>query len=216
MNVIAGLWGEFLTVLAAVGTALPYILAYVLLILALMIVWTGVKRLLRPRHDYGSLKTVTFGDESAVVSNTVASVVSIVLIFVLWGSFTGSRLLPGILHVPGPFQGTATFDYTLTTPDGATDDATVTVLVHPADVSTDDPEVDPGEGMARNDSIAIGMFRSALLRVADNDEVTRDDGAEITAVDGTPIAPGGSVRTDFGRVLMTPKGTLNIAPAAGW
>ena len=216
MSVIAALWGEVLVVLAAVGRALPFIAAYILLILALMVVWSGVRRLLRPRHDYGSLKTVTFGDESAVVSNTAASVVSVVLIFVLWGSFTGSRLLPGVLHMPGPFQGTATFDYTLTAPDGTTDDATVTVLVHAPDVTTDDPVVDPGEGIAKNDSIAIGMFRSALLRVADNDDVTRDQGAGITAVDGVPIAPGGSVRTSFGRVLMTPKGTLNVAPAAGW
>lgn len=216
MQVIANLWGELLTVLTAVGTALPYILAYVALILLLMVVWSGVKRLLRPRHDYGSLKTVKFGDESAVASNTVASVISIVLIFVLWGAFTGSKLLPGVLHMPGPFQGTATFDYTLTGPDGETDDATVTVLVHPADVTTADPEVDPGTGIARNDSIAIGMFRSALLRVSDNDEITRDDGAEITAIDGSPIAPGGAVRTGFGHVLMTPKGTLNIAPSAGW
>ncbi len=216
MAVLAALWGEFLTVLTAVGGAVPFILAYVALILALMLVWSFVRRLLRPKHDYGSLKTVTFGDESAVVSNGIASVISIVLIFVLWGAFTGSRLLPGFLHMPGPFQGSATFDYTLTGPDGATDDATVTVLVHPADVTTPDPQVDPGTGMGRNDSIAIGMFRSALLRVADNDEVTRDQGAQITAVDGTPIAPGGSVRTGFGRVLMTPKGTLNIAPASGW
>ena len=216
MGVIAALWGEFMTVLSAVGTALPYILGYIVLILLLMLVWSGVQRLLRPRHDYGSLKTVTFGDESAVASNSVASVISVVLIFVLWGAFTGSRLLPGILHMPGPFAGEATFDYTLTTPYGTTDDATVTVLVHAPDVSTDDPVVDPGTGIAKNDSIAIGMFRSALLRVADNDEITRDDGAEITAVDGTPIGPGGSVRTSFGRVLMTPKGTLNIAPASGW
>ena len=69
------------------------------------------------------------------------------------------------------------------------------VLVHPEDVTTADPVVDPGTGIARNDSIAIGMFRSALLRVSDNDEITRDDGAEITAIDGSPIAPGGSVRT---------------------
>ncbi|MBU2358597.1 MAG: ABC transporter permease, partial [Alphaproteobacteria bacterium] len=183
MAVLAALWGEVLTVLKAVGGAVPFLLAYVALILALMLIWSFVRRLLRPRHDYGSLKTVTFGDESAVVSNGVASVISIVLIFVLWGAFTGSKLLPGFLHMPGPFQGTATFDYTLTAPDGTTDDATVTVLVHQPDVTVADPEVAPGEGMARNDTIAIGMFRSALLRVADNDEVTREQGAQITAID---------------------------------
>ncbi len=216
MAVLAALWGEFLTVLSAIAAALPWISGYILLILALMVVWSGVRRLLRPKHDYSSLKTVTFGDESAVVSNAVASVVSIVLIFVFWGAFTGSALLPGILHVPGPFSGTGTFDYTLTIPDGTTDNATVTVLVHPADVTTDDPVVDPGDGIALNDSIAIGSYRSALLRVADNDVVTRDAGAQITAIDGKDIAPGESVRVSFGRVAMTPKGTLNIMPQTGW
>ena len=52
-------------------------------------------------NDFTSLKTVTFGDESAVRPNRIASVVSIVSIFVLWGAFTGSSLLPGFLHAPG-------------------------------------------------------------------------------------------------------------------
>ena len=56
-------------------------------------------------QDYTSLKTVTFGDESAVRSNRAASVISIVTIFVLWGAFTGSSLLPKFMHAPGPFVG---------------------------------------------------------------------------------------------------------------
>ena len=216
MAVLGALWQELLNVLIAVATAIPYIIGYILLILALMFIWSGVRRMLRPRHDYGSLKTVTFGDESAVVSNTVASVVSIVLIFLLWGAFTGSKLLPGFMHMPEPFIGESSFDYTLTLPDGTTDDATVDVLVHPADQNVADPEVALGDGPAKNDSIAIGTYRSALLRVADNDEVTRDDGATITAINGKSIAPGQSVGTAFGRVAMTPKGTLNVAPSGGW
>jgi len=177
-----------------------------------------VNRLFRraARHDFTSLKTVTFGDESAVVSDRWASVISIASIFLLWGMFTGSTLLPGFLHMPGPFQGTARFDYTVRAPDGRTDDATVTVLVHPVDQKVEAPQVEPGDGWARNDSATVGMWRSGLIRVDRNDEITRDQGAEVVAVNGQPIAPGGSVETEFGRVGMSPKGTLTFEPAKGW
>ncbi len=116
MELLGDLWGEFWAVLTTLFAAAPYIIGYVLIILLMMVIWNGVKRLLTPKHDYSSLKTVTFGDESAVTSNTVASVVSIVLIFVLWGAFTGSKLLPGFMHAPGPFEGQGSFEYTITTP----------------------------------------------------------------------------------------------------
>ena len=61
-------------------------------------------------------KTVTFGDESAVTSDRWATVVSLVTIFLLWGAFTGSKLVP--LHVPGPFVGETAFSYTAESPDG--------------------------------------------------------------------------------------------------
>ena len=65
----------------------------------------------RATSDFTSLKTVTFGDESAVRPNRIASVVSVLTIFLLWGVFTGSSWVPGFLHAPGPFEGTATFEY---------------------------------------------------------------------------------------------------------
>ncbi|MEL6685848.1 MAG: ABC transporter permease subunit, partial [Pseudomonadota bacterium] len=181
----------------------------------MMVIWTGVKRLLTPKSDYGSLKTVTFGDESAVTSNTVASVVSVVLIFVLWAAFTGSKLLPGFMHAPGPFLGDGSFEYTITTPDGDSDTATVSVVVHPTGEEVDAPEVTEGEGIAKNDAIAIPVYRSELLRVDRNDEMGRDEETFITAVDGQAIAPGGSVDVAFGRVAMSEKGTLNIIPSTG-
>lgn len=168
------------------------------------------------RTDYTSLKTVTFGDESAVKSDRAASIISVVTIFVLWGMFTGSVLLPKFLHAPGPFEGTATFEYTAEASDGDTDTATVTVAVHPIDQKIDPPEVDPGDGWAKNDSAAIGVWRSGLIRVDKNDEIGRDEGAKVVAVDGQPIAPGESVQTEFGRVGMSPKGTLNFEPSKGW
>ena len=168
------------------------------------------------KTDYTSLKTVTFGDESAVKPDRAASVISIVTIFVLWGAFTGSDLLPKFLHAPGPFEGLATFDYTAETPDGQTDTATVSVLVHPIDETVEDPTVEPGDGWAKNDAATVGVWRSGLIRVDQNDELGRDEGARVVAVDGKPIEPGGSVETPYGRVGMSPKGTLNFEPAKGW
>ena len=216
MELLGKLGGELVDVLGTLGNAAPYIVGYVLLILMLMFIWRALHRLMTPKHDYGSLKTVTFGDESAVTSNLAASVISVVLIFLLWGAFTGSRLLPGFLHVPGPFVGVGSFDYTLQDANGATDDATVTVDVYPVGASGEKPQVAPGDGFAKNDVVTVQSYRSALLRAADNDEVTREDGAVVVAINGKPIAPGESVTTDFGRVALTPKGTLNIEPGKGW
>lgn len=215
MELLGNLWGELVAVLATLVKAAPYVIGYVLLILLTMVIWSAVRRVLTPKRDYGSLKTVTFGDESAVTSNMAASIVSIVLIFVLWGAFTGSKLLPGFMHAPGPFVGEGTFTYTITTPAGETDDATVTVTVHPISEEAEAVEVAPGDGIAKNDSTAIASYRSALLRVDNNDEMGRPQETFITAVDGQAIAPGGSVSVAFGRVAMSDKGTLNIVPSAG-
>ncbi|NSX54842.1 ABC transporter permease [Parasulfitobacter algicola] len=164
--------------------------------------------------DFTSLKTVTFGDESAVTPNKVASIISIATIFLLWGAFTGSWLTP--IHVPGPFQGEGAFTYTAQTADGTTDDATVSVIVHAVGEPVDAPTVEPGDGFAKNDAMSLAVWRSDLIRVDRNDEVTRDDGATVIAVNGQPIAPGGEVSIDIGSVSMTPKGTLNFEPAKGW
>ena len=215
MSIFGELFGELVAVFATLLAAIPYILGYVLLILLCLFIWNLVKRVLTPKKDYGSLKTVTFGDESAVSSNTVASVVSILLIFVLWGAFTGSKLLPGFLHMPGAFTGEGSFTYTATA-NGQSDDAEVTVLVFQTGQDVTAPEVEPGDGFAKNDSVAIAAYRTELLRVDRNDEITRDDGAIVSAVNGTPIEPGGSVPTEFGQVNMSQKGTLNIVPSTGW
>ena len=169
---------------------------------------------LAARHDYTSLKTVTFGDESAVTPNRIASVISILAIFLIWGAFTGSKLTP--IHAPGPFVGDATFDYTVKTPDGQTDDATVTFRVFKVGDEVETPVVEPGDGFAKNDSDTVAAWRSKLIRADQNDEIGRDEGAEIVAVDGQPIAPGGEVKVDSGFVSMTGKGTLNYKPAQGW
>ncbi|MEL7165824.1 MAG: ABC transporter permease subunit [Pseudomonadota bacterium] len=167
------------------------------------------------RQDFTSLKTVTFGDESAVRADRSASVISVLALFVLWGMFTGSQLLPGFLHMPGPFQGDTTFSYTVEAPQG-TDEATVSVRVHPVDETPEEIAVEPGDGFARNDSVNIGIWRSGLVLWDRNDEATRrDDEARIVAIDGQPIDVGGTVRTADGSVTITDKGTINFTPAKG-
>ncbi|APX21953.1 MAG: taurine ABC transporter permease [Rhodobacteraceae bacterium] len=170
----------------------------------------------RATGDFTARKTVTFGDESAVRPNRIASVVSVLTIFLLWAAFTGSSWVPGFLHAPGPYTGDATFTYTAEADGVAPDDATVTIRVFPISQDVDAPEVDPGEGWAKNDSDAIGAWRSGLVRVDRNDDYGRDEGHTVVAVNGEPIAPGGEVLTDWGRVGMSPKGTLNVEPATGW
>ena len=165
------------------------------------------------RHDFTSLKTVTFGDESAVRPNRAASVISVVTIYLIWGAFTGSSYVP--IHAPGPFVGDTSFTYTVS--DGAqSDDGTVQVRVFKVGEEVEDIATEPGEGFAKNDTASIGAWRSGLIRVDKNDELGRADGMVVTAVDGQPIEPGGEVRVQDGLVSMTAKGTLSFEPDRGW
>jgi len=195
-------------------TGLFFLAIYVAIFVVSAFVVTRV--LQKTAQDYTSLKTVTFGDESAVRPNRVAGVVSILTIFVMWGVFTGSSLLPSFLHAPGAFVGTTTFTYTAQAPGQAPDDATVTVVVHPRGAPAEAPEVPPGEGFAKDDSIAIAQWRSGLIRVDANDALKKSDGAEVIAIDGQKIAPGGTVQTADGTVTLSDKGTPNFQPARGW
>ena len=129
--------------------AAAFLIGYVVLILLLALVWRLVKRMLTPRHDFTSLKTVTFGDESAVRPDRWASVISVITIFLIWGAFTGSKWVP--IHAPGPFIGDTEFTYTLEAPDGTRDDATVMVRVS---VEVADW---PGNGTSRGRKILVGF-----------------------------------------------------------
>ncbi len=173
--------------------------------------WVVVRliRARRGRDDLTSLKTVTFGDESAITPDRAASVISILSIFLIWGAFTGSRLVP--LHMPGPFKGETSFTYTSTNPAGATDDAIVTILVHDVGAKPAAPAIPPGDGFAQNDAAIVGAWRSVLIRPADND----GEGAVITAINGQPVLVDVGVDVSDGRVVLTSKGSLNFTPAKG-
>ena len=165
--------------------------------------------------DYTSLKTVTFGDESAVRPNRWAGIISVLTIFLLWGMFTGSALLPRFLHAPGPFEGETSFTYTVQSDQG-TDDATVYVLVHDRESDPELPEVAPGDGFAKDDSVKVAQWRNVLVSFDKNDEVKKKDGAEIVAINGQPVKPGGEVAVEGGTVTLSDKGTPNFEPAKGW
>ncbi|MCV2871194.1 ABC transporter permease subunit [Defluviimonas sp. WL0050] len=169
----------------------------------------------KTRRDFTSLKTVTFGDESAVTPNRVASVVSILTLFLIWGSFTGSKLLPSFLHAPGPFTGEAELTYTLEAEDGSRDDATIKVLVYQLGADVAEPAIEPGDGFAKNDGLTMASGRSTTIIFDKNDEITRKMGAKVVAVDGKPIGPGQTVSIGAGTVSLSDKGAIQFAPPLG-
>jgi len=167
------------------------------------------------RHDFTSLKTVTFGDESAVRPTRAASIISVLSIFLIWGAFTGSVISP--IHAPGPFLGETSFTYTAENAAGERDDATVRVIVHPVGEDVEPPEgADGGDGFALDDSVAIGGGRSSLIQTGENDEGADEDGFHVVAVNGQPLENEiGEVDTGDGVVTLSRRGTVRFTPNAG-
>ncbi len=163
---------------------------------------------------YGSLKTVTFGDESSVVANRIASIAAVLAIFLLWGLATGSKLLP--FSLPQPFVGDTQFEYSATNAAGETDTGTVFVRVFEfGETGVTAPEIEPGEGFAKNDTMALAARRSKLIKAQDNDDGGKEDGYVITSVNGQAISPNQSVAFSDGEVLMTGRGSLSVKPGTG-
>ena len=168
------------------------------------------------RDGITARKTVTFGDESAVTPNRVASVISIISIFMIWGAFTGSNYTP--VHVPGPFIGDTSFTYTATNPQNQSDDATVYIRVRPVGEKTKKPDISgkPQSGFAKDDAMKVGAWRNGLIRAQNNDQGGKEKGYRVTAINGQPIAPKQSVEVADGVVNMTAKGSLSFVPDKGW
>ena len=206
-------------------TGLIVLAVYVAIFALSYLVVTGLTRAFQKTRDYTSLKTVTFGDESAVRPNRVASVISVATIFLLWVAFTNSAIpLP---KFPGPFEGEYTFTYTSTLDDGTRDDAEVTVIVYREDLALltdaegnqlrepDEPEVPPGEGFAKNDSATVKRYGGVNILVFRNDEVDRDAGARVTALNGIEVGYGEGIDVPEGRLMLTDKGTPRFEPKRG-
>lgn len=188
--------------------------AYVLLFIACFVLTSFVRARMRAAHDFTSLKTVTFGDESAVRPDRIGSVLSVLVIFLIWAVFTGSTLLP--FSVPGPYTGETQFTYTVEGPDGATDTAEVTVAVGREDTPPPKPEVEPGDGAALNDSGSAKAWASSLILFDKNDEWKRKEGAKVISIDGQPVSIGKTVSVADGKVTITEKGAINFKPDPGW
>ena len=216
MDVFGQLALELLDVIKTIIFAIPYLAAYVLLILLALFVWQLVSKGLTPKRDFGSLKTVTFGDASAVASNSVASIVSIIAIVLLWGAFTGSKLVPSFVHMPGAFEGELTFTYEGEDGNGVIDSAEVLVLVHKQGEKVNKPSIVGGEGWAKDDFLSVQVQRSKLLLWDKNDKVNRKQGAKIISVNGNAISFGKPVEIENARIALTQKGTLNVVPEKGW
>jgi len=189
------------------------LLIYIVIFIVAFVVVRFITQRMTAIHDFTSLKTVTFGDESAVRPNRWASVISVVSVFLIWGAFTGSSWTP--VHMPGPFVGDTEFTYVLEAPDGSRDEATVFVRVFNVGDKAAAKEVAPGDGFAKDDSTTVLAWRSKLIPMDKNDEFKRKDGAKVVEVNGQSIEPGGAVDVEDGRVVMTGKGTLNFSPASG-
>jgi taurine transport system permease protein len=177
------------------------------------------------KKGFNKLKTVTFGDESAVVSNRIASVISVGVVFWLWVAFTNSVIpLP---KMPGPYLGDVSFTYTAQLADGTTDDATVSVVVYREDIQqTKDADgnpgrepapldVEPGEGFAKNDTLTVARYGSKVIDVWKNDEVSKRDGSTVIALNGQPVQPGEAITIPEGTIALTDKGTPTFKPDTG-
>lgn len=165
------------------------------------------------RKGFNSLKTVTFGDESSVSANRIASVLGVIAIFLIWGIATGSKLTPSIL--PEAFQGESSFQYTAVNAAGETDTATVYIQVHGEADKPELRELTPSPGFAQDDAVLIKMRRSKLLAAKRNDIGGKEDGYRITHIDGQAIAANETVRFADGKMKMTQKGSLSITPYPG-
>jgi taurine transport system permease protein len=175
-----------------------------------------VTKMMTAQKDYTSLKTVTFGDESAVTPNRPASIISVLAIFMIWGAFTGSKLMP--FHVPGPFIGEMTFTYTAINAEGETDDAEVIVTVYDRRSGEVPPkkEIDPGTGFAKNDTAILKSWGSGLIKVKHNDDGGKEKGYKVIAINDQEISPFSEIFIDDARIYMTKKGTLSLTPEKGW
>ncbi len=179
-------------------------------------IYNQVHKRQRTLRGMASLKTVSFGDESSVVANRIASVAAVIAVFFLWGLATGSSLL-GPIKLPGAFVGESSFEYTATNAAGETDTATVYVTVAPfGDKETKAQELSgEADGFALDDAVLVTERRSKILKAQNNDEGGKEDGYAVTAIDGQPIAPGDTVPFADGEILMTGKGSLSVRPSSG-
>lgn len=166
-------------------------------------------------RGYSSLKTVTFGDESSVVANRIASVAAVFSIFLIWCVATGSALIPNVLAPP--FTGDTQFEYTARNAAGEEATATVYVRVHASDNKSPKKPTNAAEGdsFAKDDVLLIPERRSKILKVQNNDEGGKEDGYEVIAINGQPVVRENVYPYADGEILVTKRGSLSVRPSTG-
>ncbi|MEP3628525.1 MAG: ABC transporter permease subunit [Hyphomicrobiales bacterium] len=162
---------------------------------------------------FNSLKTVTFGDESSVVANRLASILGVITIFILWGVATESKLLP--FSLPGPANGDYSFEYTAKNVANETDKGTVSFRVFKQGEEVPKLEVEAGNGFAKDDAVMVLERRNKIFKPQNNDEGGKGVGYEITEIDGFAVSRGEVVEIDGGEVLYTNRGSFSIRPSGG-
>ena len=172
------------------------------------IVWGLFTRGREKAQGYTSLKTVTFGDESAVVANRIASIAAVIAIFLIWGVATGSKLTPNLL--PGPVAGPVSFEYTATNAAGEVGKGRIDLLVHEFGEKPEAPAPAAEDGdFAMNQSVTVAQRRKVLVKTQE------DEGFAFTEINGQPVSPGETVSFDDGTVFVTTRGSLSIEPDVG-
>ena len=179
-------------------------------------IWNYLNSKKDQMRGYASLKTVTFGDESSVTANRVASVSGVITVFLIWMIATGSSLLP-FKVLPVPFVGDTQFEYTATNAAGETADATVYVYVSKqGEEGPTKPEIEnSATGFAKDDALLVAERRSKIIKAQNNDDGGKEEGYRVTAINGNPIAPTEIATFADGEVLMTSKGSLQVRPRTG-
>ncbi|MDD9910393.1 MAG: ABC transporter permease subunit [Ahrensia sp.] len=185
---------------------------------AVSMICFGVWYLIRGRNahkgDFVGRKTVTFGDESAITPNRIASVASVISLFLFWGVFTGSVITP--LHVPAPYEGRAQFTYTVQNAAGETQDATVIVDVTQRGTTAENkPDKAVLSGLAADDYKSTNVRIPTSIRALDND-AGEGEGLDIVAINGMPVEQRNSVDVGSGEVVYTPQKRLFYKPNIGW
>lgn len=165
------------------------------------------------KGGFNALKTVTFGDESAVTANRVASVLGVIAIFLIWGIATGSKYAPPLL--PGPFQGETSFEYTAVDNAGKSATGTVYLQVYPDGADYEKKTAGQASSFAPDVVANVKVRRSTLVKAPSIGEGDAKQKLTITAIDGQAVEPNGTVDFADGSIKMTGKGSLSITPYAG-
>lgn len=188
---------------------------FVVLSMLISLVYRLYDRTKDKARGFSSLKTVTFGDESSVVANRIASIAAVLSVFLIWCITTGSSLIPTIL--PPPYTGDTQFEYTARNAAGEEATATVYVRVHKADAEKPEKPTNAAEGasFAKDDVLLIPERRSKIIKVQTNDEGGKEDGYEVVAINGQPVERENVYDFEHGEILVTKRGSLSVRPATG-